>query len=728
MKLVRQSQGGEAYYIVKDPVIRKYFRFGALEGTVFKYLDGNRSFDEVASLVSKEMGLTVIGSHIQGFVESVRKHGFLEQSAREKSLFLLEHLREERKQTAAKAGRSDLFYQRFPLWDPDELYNKLMKPIGVLWTRPFVTFFLCLFALAATIIISNWSTVSAGLTRLRSFENPTDAITFVVVLLIVIFFHENGHGLTCKRFGGEVHEVGFMLIYFMPAFYANVSDAWTFERKAPKLWVTFAGAFVELIISSIASFIWFFSAPGYLTHDIAFTVMLVSGLSSILVNMNPLIKLDGYFALVDYLEVPGLGDDSMKYISLLARKHLFRMPVRIPEYPARIKRIYLIYGLLSLTYKIFFLFVVLSLFNRIINKFFPDTGALIFPVVALLLLRKKLGSLVNAVRSVVVDKKETVMRPKHLAIATASAAMVFAFLFLVPMPYSHKTTFVAEPSERSAVRAETSGFIDRIEVKEGDEVKRGALLATMRNIDLEQKRDDLFSRLALIDREIRVQQAQAKTAEAIEGKRRRDQIEVELRESEALLERLQLTSPVDGIVLTPKLGDRVGAALRTGEEFCELGRKGPQSIRVAVDDWDLEDVQAGARASLRIDSSTSITGVREIEGRVASVAPASNLFHHFSPASNTSGGMFISASLKPSHVSATSRSLSTRAQVEAVSEATSPFDVPLTRFEAVISIGPEDSDLKPGMSGDVKIYGPSRSLGIRAWQAGRDWFRSQIWW
>ena len=430
LKLVRQSQGGEAYYIVKDPVIRKYFRFGALEGTVFKYLDGNRSFDEVASLVSAEMKIGVIGSHIEGFVESVRKHGFLEQSAREKSLFLLEHLREERKQKAASAGRSDIFYRRFPLWDPNDAYDKVMKQIGFLWTRPFVIFFLFLFSLAATIIISNWETVGAGLSRLRSFEDTTSVVVFIVVLLIVIFFHENGHGLTCKRYGGEVHEVGFMLIYFMPAFYANVSDAWTFESKAAKLWVTFAGAFVELIISSIASFIWFFSAPGYLMHDIAFTVMLVSGLSSILVNMNPLIKLDGYFALVDYLEVPGLGDDSMKYISLLARKYLFRMPVRIPEYSPRIKRILLIYGILSLTYRIFFLIVVLQFFNRMIGKFFPDSGAIVFPFVAALLLRKKLRSLVNGLRSVVADKKEVMMRPKTLVIAASSVAVVLVSCFL----------------------------------------------------------------------------------------------------------------------------------------------------------------------------------------------------------------------------------------------------------------------------------------------------------
>src|SRR5262249_22932308 len=258
-------------------------------------------------------GVALAAQHVTGFVETIKGLNFIERSASEKSLMMLERLREERK-LKAKVGSDgrDVFYQRFPLYDPDQLYNRIIKHIWFLWSREFFIFCMVMFSLAATIIISNWDTVSAGLARLKSFEKPSDIVIFFSVLFIVVGFHENGHGLTCKRYGGEVHEVGFMLIYFMPAFYANVSDAWTFQSKAAKLWVTFAGAFVELIICSIASFVWYFSPPGYLTHDVAFIFMLVAGLSSILVNMNPLVKLDGYFALIDYLEIPNLSGESSK--------------------------------------------------------------------------------------------------------------------------------------------------------------------------------------------------------------------------------------------------------------------------------------------------------------------------------------------------------------------------------------------------------------------------------
>src|SRR5262249_866360 len=257
-----------------------------------------------------------------------------------------------------------------------------------------------------------------------SFEKPSDIVIFFSVLFIVVGFHENGHGLTCKRYGGEVHEVGFMLIYFMPAFYANVSDAWTFQSKAAKLWVTFAGAFVELIICSIASFVWYFSPPGYLTHDVAFIFMLVAGLSSILVNMNPLVKLDGYFALIDYLEIPNLSGESSKYLSALARKYIFRAQAPIPEHKPRLKRIMFVYGLLALCYRIIFLTFILLFFNRMIMGWFPEVGFFIFLLIAWLLLRKKLKSLWNGVYHIYVDKKEALMRPKSLVVTSAALAIV----------------------------------------------------------------------------------------------------------------------------------------------------------------------------------------------------------------------------------------------------------------------------------------------------------------
>src|SRR5262249_51653965 len=158
------------------------------------------------------------------------------------------------------------------------------------------------------------------------------------------------------------------------------------------------------------SFVWYFSAPGYPTHDVAFIFMLVAGLSSILMNMNPLVKLDGYFALIDYLEVSNLSDNASKYLSALARKYIFRTQAKIPDYKPRMKRILFIYGTLAICYRIFILTAVLLLFYRMITGWFPEAGFFIFLLVAYLLLKKKLRALWNGVYHLYVDKKEALMR------------------------------------------------------------------------------------------------------------------------------------------------------------------------------------------------------------------------------------------------------------------------------------------------------------------------------
>ncbi|HYE63983.1 MAG TPA: efflux RND transporter periplasmic adaptor subunit [Pyrinomonadaceae bacterium] len=559
-----------------------------------------------------------------------------------------------------------------------------------------------------------------------------DILMFIGVLSVVIIFHENGHGLTCKRYGGEVHELGFMLIYFMPAFYANVSDAWTFQSKAAKLWVTFAGAFVELIICSIATFVWYFSSPGYFTHDLAFTFMLVAGLSSIAVNMNPLIKLDGYFALVDYVEIPSLSEDAAKYVSALARKYIFRVPVNIPDYKPRIKRILFIYGVLSFFYKIFILTFTLFLFYRIINFFFPESGVFIFPFIAYRLLRKRLRAPLNGIRFLYADKKELLRRPKGLVIAGAVLAVVVGLFVLLPLPYSHQATFVIEPAERISVRAVTEGFIGSVLVKEGDRVQRGALLAVMHDADLEQKRRALQSQIAVLDRTILVQRAGGATAESQVEQRRRAQVSDHLAETEARLSQLSVRAPADGIIVTPKIEDKVGLMLREGDEFCQMATTGTPQARVRIDDWDLEDVRVGARASLRLNAAPG----REINGRVVSLSPASELHQRLSSTAGQDsenvgtektyeGGVTRARGEK----NKTTKKQSAREQAEAAAdEATSPFEAPLTRFDALIEVEAHTAEIKPGMSGEAKIYGPKQSLAVIIWRGVRDWFRLRIWW
>jgi putative peptide zinc metalloprotease protein len=731
LKVIRQVQRGEVSFIVKDPIALRYLRFGTLEVSLFKYLDGTRDHAQIATELAAETGITLTGPMVASFVEELNKKDLIERSSSEKSLVLLERLRKQRKLTAETAAEGqDTLYMRFPFYDPDNLYNKIIKHISFLWSRKFFFVYLILFSLAATIIISNLETVRTGLSNLYSFQDKgfRDIVMFIGVLFTIIVLHENGHGLTCKRYGGEVHEIGFMLIYFMPAFYANVTDTWTFESKAAKLWVTFAGAFVELVICSIATFVWYLSTPGYFTHDLAFTFMITAGLSSIVINMNPLIRLDGYFALVDYLEIPKLGDDAAKYVGLLVRKYIFRAPVEIPKYDRRLKLILFTYGVLSFLYRIFIITLTLLFFNRQIGRLFPEMGIFIFPLVAYRLLRKKLRAAWKSIHHVYLDKKELLMKPKWLVTSLAAVTVILGLFLFLPISYSHHATFVMEPTEQVPVRAETDGFVGSVLAREGDFVRRGALLAVMRDIDLEQTRDSLRSQIGVLDRNALTQRAVGDTAHAIETEQQRAQLGQALAKTEAQLLSLSITAPTDGIIITPRVEDKTGMMLEKGAELCQIARAGSLRARVVVDDWDLKDVEVGAPAVLRLNAVSSA-----LTGHVISLAPASKLHQRLSPLAppeKNEGGARLDlagfSGIQPRPAAAKKKSAREQAEA-AADEATSPFEAPLVRFDALIALDNSES-VKPGMSGDVKIYGRRRPLAVTVWQGCRDWFRSKVWW
>src|SRR5207302_1378097 len=229
------------------------------------------------------------------------------------------------------------------------------------WTPGFFALSLVAILVAAGIVRANWGRFHGELLQLFSGQAGAQKyLAFAVVSLVVITIHELGHGLTCKYFGGHVHEIGFLLMYFMPCFYCNVNDAWLFERRRERLWVTVAGGYIELFVGALATFVWWLTAPGHPVNTVAFQTALIASVGSVAVNLNPLIKLDGYYGLSDYLGVPNLRENSFRYVRTPAQRYVFRRPVVVPELTLRRRRIYLTYGLLAGAYSM----TILALFAR----------------------------------------------------------------------------------------------------------------------------------------------------------------------------------------------------------------------------------------------------------------------------------------------------------------------------------------------------------------------------
>ena len=331
-----QSSTGGPVYVVKDPISGEFYRLREAEYFVARQFDGETSLEQIRGRAEKEFGATLLPSTLADFVKMLYKRHLLETP-----------------EAAAKAReghggfvRGSSLYMRFKLWDPDSLLNRVVPRLQFLFTRWFLWATSLLVLLALAITIANRYELAD---EVPSFLRPESIPFVVVVLFALVSVHEFAHGVACKRHGGRVHEMGFLLLYFQPALYCNVSDAWLFTERRKRLLVAFAGPWIEMVLWAAATLLWRFTDPGASVHGLALIVAGSAGVKTLL-NFNPLMKYDGYYLLSDILDVPNLRTKSFRYIGALVKGFFGKPEERALDVEPRLRRIYLWYGLSAVAF------------------------------------------------------------------------------------------------------------------------------------------------------------------------------------------------------------------------------------------------------------------------------------------------------------------------------------------------------------------------------------------
>lgn len=667
----KSVQSGETSYIIKDPTTRKYFRFREAEQAIFSQLDGVKPLSDVLKAVqNKYPHLGIRPEDLAAFLTSLKKADLLERSQAEKNLLLVEKLRDQRKAKIKSQANplSKALYLHYHLVDPDRLFDAVFPRIRWMWSRPFVVSSLFLFAFALHLNLRSLGEIVAGIAALYTFSGfqLQDYLVLWVLSIVSIVLHEFGHGLTCKRFGGEVHDLGVLLIFFNPAMYCNVSDAYLFENKRHKLYVTAAGGFVELWIWSAASIVWSATLPGTPLHEFAFMLIVVSGVSTLAFNFNPLLKLDGYYALVDFLGVANLRDNSFDFVKTWIKRNVFRLPVPPMIVEPRLARIYAIYGTLAGLSTGLMLVVMLFLFQNLILGNMHLAGVPVFLLLVYTLYGSMAKQLWGFLKGVARAKRDILMQPKLRIAAGLAGAAVLAAFFFVTAPVSVLETFSLSPGAVQAVRPVQAGRLAELRVREGDKVAAGQVVATLSNAAaandlaaLEARRLETRTTLAQARYEGNLPALAA--AEAQVG-----QLDAAIAKSRKDLASLTLRAPISGIVLTERPGDRVGDELNPGDILVEIGEMGTLTAQISVSENDIGDVTKGRKASLIFRAFPGLT----FEGTVRDVAVSAD-----KPGPQAPGN-----------------------------------PKPVVHYQVTVEVPNKDGKLKPGMSGEAKIYGNRRPL------------------
>lgn len=631
---------GETFWVVKEPIGLKYFRFREEEYRLLRMLDGTVSLADLQDRFADEFAPQHVSlTSLHNFLGKLFRAGLVVSAASGQG-HVLQHLKREQQRQKILSTLTNILVIRFPGVDPQPVLTRLIHFCGWMYTPAAVAACGLLALSALALIIVNFDVFQARLPAFNEFFNASNLFWLMLTIGVCKVAHELGHGLTCVKFGGECHSIGFMLLVFSPAMYCDVSDSWVLPSKWRRIAIGIGGMYVEVVLASIATFLWWFSKPGLFNH-ICLSVMFVCSVSTIIVNLNPLMRFDGYYVLSDLLEIPNLSEKSATAFRRLFFRFVFGIELGQSGYPQRKPVLFALYAMASTVYRWLLVISILLILNRMLEPYgLKVIGQTLAIVAAVVLVSRPLWQFVQTFRVPGMSQK---IKWRYVA-STAAVLVVLLFgIALIPLPHRIYGPIRAEFKDSSPVGVATPGILKEVFVQPGAVVAAGQPLAQLENwelqlriVDLQRQRDELMIQLDAAKKTRFENVADVQGIKTLEKLLAR--AEESLREQLRDAERLTLTAPEDGVVLSPPSRYRsansettlaswsgspmdrenLGTHLDAGNLFCKVGDARQVEVILVVDQADVEFVQVGQAVTLRFASyalDTTRARVAEISKR-----------------------------------------------------------------------------------------------------------------
>ena len=479
----RQRIRNEVWTIIEDPVAGRFFRFPQNTYDVLLLLDGVATLEQIAE-TNEQVDLPELVDLIQRLQNANLIAGLLEAPSDE----LVKHVRAERTRARRLTWLNPTGIKIKGV-NPDPFLSRTMS-LAAPFVHPYaLVAYLCLILIASITFAMNAEQI--GSFAAARWSSPRNIMALFILFPLVKLVHELAHGYTTKRLGGDVHEMGIMFLVFMPIPYIDTSSAHHFSQKSARIAVSMAGILAELVLASLALSVFLCIEPG-IAKSIAFDVMVIGGVSTLLFNANPLLKFDGYYALSDFLEIPNLSERSRTYLlHLIAVKGLALTTPTCPTTAAGERRWFIGYGLCASLYRLS-LVIVIAIF---VAETFGKLGlALALWLIGYKVFTPLIKGFIFVHRAARADDQRYL---KPLAVTYATAILVGFITVCVPLPvWTHVDGIVRIP-ETAMIRSKADGFVDRVHVKNGASVVHGEPIVTLKDPSL---------RLSLTQLELEIQE------------------------------------------------------------------------------------------------------------------------------------------------------------------------------------------------------------------------------
>jgi putative peptide zinc metalloprotease protein len=606
--IIKQFYEGRTYYVVKDPISLQYFRLTAEDYFLATLFDGRRDLRQVReAYVGRFPHLRLdfsdeeIDERVSRFANDLGLLQFLSvQGAQLKPRY--EAMKQSKKH--GKGGFyklvNNMFFARWSIYDPDRLFARLAKPIWWIWTTQSLWISICMVIAAALVVYQKYDATGAMMSRFFSLNN----IALIWVTTIIIkSIHELGHGLTCKHFGGEVHEVGVMLLVFTPYFFVNVSDSWVLPDRNKRILISAAGIYVELVLASLATFLWAVVQPGAL-QQILWNIMVIASISTLIFNANPLMRFDGYYIMTDWIEVPNLCVKSRAFIGYQVKRLIFggdyedASMARLPL-PQRRFGLFYFYAVASYLYGYFVIYKLARYMAPHLAPFGLQKFATWFSVTALTAwVVMPFWSFMKSLQLTRADWRPG-GRLRRLGIVGGGALAIFVILCFLPRELVIKRNVAVELASPEAIRPDFEGFIEQIFVKEGDKVPPGGALARLSNRELDQDLVQAKSQLAVAQAAVERALAEDKPAEQVEAQDIVARMEARVADAQRSVDKLTLRTALGGTVLTHDLELLLHRQIHINEVFCEVAPLDSMRIVIPLNEKQVRWVRKGQPVEIK---------------------------------------------------------------------------------------------------------------------------------
>ena len=580
----RQFFRGERWYVVRDPAGNQFHRLSDAAYRFIGLLDGTRTVEECWDICG---GQLADDAPTQPEIIQILSHlysaNLIDADVTPDATVLLRRHKQLNKRKMQNRLMNVLF-PRIPLWDPDRFLLRWMPAVRHVLSKLGALVWIVVVLSAIVTVAPHWAELKQGA---NNAIDPSNWLWLWAVFVGIKAIHELGHAFACRRFGGECHELGIMFLVFIPTPYVDASTAYQFPSRWKRIFVGAAGMIVELFAASILAIVWWnIGNKNSLPAELCYNAMLIASVSTLVFNANPLLRYDGYYILLDFLEIPNLRQKSTEYAMGLIKRHVFGVKATQPLPPVGQRFWLFSYAVSSSIYRVFVGFVIILVV------------AYKIPVLGMLM---ALGGVVTwaivpvfkLVKYLMLEPELHRKRGRAVAFCGAVAAAVIICVGMVRFWVDVDAEGIAEADNHAVLHTEVPGFVERIEAHDGQQLRAGQTILVLQDRELEAQRAALKAQMASLQAQklqaMAADPAQAKIVEAAISA-----VQQQIDDAQRREDALTVKAPFAGTLVAPKLSDMAGSFVPRGQEVATVATLDHLVVKAAFNQDDSELVESNS--------------------------------------------------------------------------------------------------------------------------------------